>query len=310
MRKISALTDTADSAGEFTDGSVASGKSPTILPSGWFNTIQRELVALVEGAGLSLDSADDTQVLAAIQSMLAAQNSGRLIQIVRIDSSRVYTPSPLAKKLIVKLVGAGGSGGSGITVNANSGSSSGGGGGGGGYIEFEIDIAAAGFKNATITIGKGGASVTGGAGVGGGSTYFGSDLFAFGGNAGTVATRAIDSTYNYNCYMVIPGEGGAYYFPTKTGYTLLHFKRGLSGGWGMLGGSGQLGGAGGSSHFSGSVGRQGNMAAGFSVNSFEYGGGGGGSCTYYDAGTPSSIAYTAKASGAGANGYVEIYELT
>lgn len=310
MRKISALTDTADNNGEFTDGSVASGKSPTILPSGWFNTIQRELVALVEGAGLSLDSADDTQVLAAIQSMLAAQNSGRLIQIVRIDSSRVYTPSPFAKKLLVRMVGGGASGGSGITVNANIGSSSGGGGGGGGYLEFEIDIAAAEFTSATITIGKGGSPATGSAGVGGGRTYFGTDIYVFGGNGGSVATRVADSTYNYNCYMVMPGEGGSYFFPTKTGCRFLNAKRGGAGGWGMLGGAGQLGGSGGSSAFSGSVGMQGNMGSGLSVNSFEYGGGGSGSCTYYDVGSPNSFAYTAKPSGAGSNGYIEIYELT
>lgn len=78
MRKISALTDTADSAGEFTDGSVASGLSPTILPADWFNVIQRELVAVVEGGGLTLDSSNDAQLLAALQALFMAKDGAAL----------------------------------------------------------------------------------------------------------------------------------------------------------------------------------------------------------------------------------------
>ncbi|TKI02905.1 tail fiber protein, partial [Martelella alba] len=66
MQKIGNITSTADSDGEFTDGNVAGGVSPTILPAAWFNTIQRELVNLVQGGSLTLDSANDAQALAAI----------------------------------------------------------------------------------------------------------------------------------------------------------------------------------------------------------------------------------------------------
>jgi len=75
MKKISAITETATSTGEFTDGSVASGVSPTILSAAWFNTIQRELVAVVEGAGLTLDSANDNQILAALNALYEAKGS-------------------------------------------------------------------------------------------------------------------------------------------------------------------------------------------------------------------------------------------
>lgn len=45
MRKISSVTDTADSNGEFTQGNVANGVPPTILVADIFNTWQREMVA-------------------------------------------------------------------------------------------------------------------------------------------------------------------------------------------------------------------------------------------------------------------------
>ena len=52
-------------AGEFVDEVI--GVSPgTIVEEGWLNTVQRELVNVVEGAGLVLDSGEDAQVLAAL----------------------------------------------------------------------------------------------------------------------------------------------------------------------------------------------------------------------------------------------------
>lgn len=75
MQKISSLTDTADTNGEFTDGSGASGVEATLLPAAWFNTIQRELVAVIEGAGLTLDASDDTQLLQAIKALISAAST-------------------------------------------------------------------------------------------------------------------------------------------------------------------------------------------------------------------------------------------
>lgn len=73
MQKIGNITATATSDGLFTNGSVASGVSPTILDAAWFNTIQNELVAIVLAGGLTLDPANDAQVLAAINKLLAAK---------------------------------------------------------------------------------------------------------------------------------------------------------------------------------------------------------------------------------------------
>ena len=62
MKKVSSVTDTANDSGEFTDGEVAAGVKPTELLAGWFNTIQRELAAVVEGAGEELDPDNDEQI--------------------------------------------------------------------------------------------------------------------------------------------------------------------------------------------------------------------------------------------------------
>ncbi|CNH94404.1 bacteriophage tail fiber protein [Yersinia pekkanenii] len=70
MQKIGDIPNTrADSNGEFTDGNVAGGVPPTILPAEWFNTIQRELVEVVQVGGLVLDPNDDTQILAAMKKL-------------------------------------------------------------------------------------------------------------------------------------------------------------------------------------------------------------------------------------------------
>lgn len=71
MRKISTLTDTADNNDEFTNGNAAAGIKPTLLIAGWFNTIQRELAAIVEEEGETLDVNDDEQISKIIGKMSA-----------------------------------------------------------------------------------------------------------------------------------------------------------------------------------------------------------------------------------------------
>ncbi|MBN3058000.1 MULTISPECIES: Ig-like domain-containing protein [Pectobacterium] len=77
MRKINKITNTANSDNEFTDGIVAAGVQPTILAAGWFNVIQRELVAVVEGAGLSLDDNNDKQISEIIGRLSSVVNHYR-----------------------------------------------------------------------------------------------------------------------------------------------------------------------------------------------------------------------------------------
>lgn len=81
MQKIGDIPNTrADSHGEFTDGNVAGGVPPTILPAEWFNTLQRELIKVVQAGGLTLDPNDDTQVLAALKKLFL-QSGNNLSEI-------------------------------------------------------------------------------------------------------------------------------------------------------------------------------------------------------------------------------------
>lgn len=103
MRKVGSTTDTADANGEYTNGNVANGISPTIINAEMMNTFQRELVNVVEGAGLELDPDDDSQVHKAI-------GGGRLLSIVTFTKSGTYTPTKGTKRVRVKVWGAGGGG--------------------------------------------------------------------------------------------------------------------------------------------------------------------------------------------------------
>lgn len=77
MQKIGDIPNTrADSNGEFTDGNVAGGVPPTILPAAWFNTIQRELMSVLSAAEIDADSAQFNQVAAAISKLISNEIEG------------------------------------------------------------------------------------------------------------------------------------------------------------------------------------------------------------------------------------------
>ncbi|MDA5499795.1 phage tail protein, partial [Yersinia aleksiciae] len=74
MQKIGDIPNTrADINGEFTDGNVAGGVPPTILPAEWFNTIQRELMSILAAAEIEADSDAFDQVLLAIQKLVSEE---------------------------------------------------------------------------------------------------------------------------------------------------------------------------------------------------------------------------------------------
>lgn len=81
MQKISDSTNTANAAGEFTEGNPGAGVDATLLKAAWLNAVQRELVHLAMGAGAPLDSADDYQILNAViavaQAKAAAAAAGK-----------------------------------------------------------------------------------------------------------------------------------------------------------------------------------------------------------------------------------------
>ena len=73
MQKISDSTNTANAAGEFTEGNPGAGVDATLLKAAWLNAVQRELVHLAMGAGAPLDSADDYQILNAVMAVAQAK---------------------------------------------------------------------------------------------------------------------------------------------------------------------------------------------------------------------------------------------
>ncbi len=70
MHKID--SPNATGAGEFTDGDDGLGILATEVWSKWLNTIQREVIAPVEFVEMELSDEDDTQLLQAMQAMIAA----------------------------------------------------------------------------------------------------------------------------------------------------------------------------------------------------------------------------------------------
>ncbi|CAP44780.1 hypothetical protein [Bordetella petrii] len=81
MEKIGAFTDRVTSAGEWRNGDPASNVRATPMLAAYFNMLQRELVAVIEGAGLELDIGNDGQLFQAIASLASGNYLPRLATI-------------------------------------------------------------------------------------------------------------------------------------------------------------------------------------------------------------------------------------
>lgn len=290
MQQISELTTTATSAGEFTNGSVATGVSPTILDAGWFNTIQRELIAVVEGGGLTLDPTDDTQLLAAVKALLAAQKGGRILNIQMFKASGTYTKTTGTNAAIVCVQGAGAAGLYAVACAANY-MTGGAGGGSGGYAESYLTTVP---DTAAVVVGAGGTATSSSAAAGGTSSFNGT-IIAYGGATGSyIATAAATGSPTQ-------ARGGA--AGTATGGNLKN-AQGEQGGWLLATtvGNNQSG-RGGRSRDAGGGGSVGGGASAGLAGSLGSGGSGA-------LGGSSSAATSAYAGGAGGDGYVLVIELS
>lgn len=76
MQKIGNTTNTADKNGEFTDGDPQKQISCTWIMAAWLNTLQRELIKVVQEGGLTLDPNDDTQLYKAIEKLMGIAVEG------------------------------------------------------------------------------------------------------------------------------------------------------------------------------------------------------------------------------------------
>ncbi|MCE9937723.1 hypothetical protein LZ672_04530, partial [Serratia liquefaciens] len=110
MQKVGSVTETADQNGEFTNGNVAQGVPPTILKAEIFNTWQRELVGVVESSGISLDPANDGQLLLAIKKIIQQVGNKQ----ARFETSGNFiVPAGITTVYITACAGGGGGGGGG-----------------------------------------------------------------------------------------------------------------------------------------------------------------------------------------------------
>ncbi|HCM7542606.1 glycine-rich domain-containing protein [Klebsiella quasipneumoniae] len=262
MRKVGSTTDTADANGEYTNGNVANGISPTIINAEMLNTFQRELVNVVEGSGLTLDPANDSQVLEAIKIIASG---GRLINVKALTSSSVYVKPDSVKFVIADLIGGGGAGGS-PAQNGVGFTSGSGGGNSGCHARVLIDMRE--VDTVDFTIGEGGIAVAGNNGGTGGVTSFGDFASVFGGNGGQILAS---SNMLNRIYGMSPLRDS---YGSVNSALLLDFDFGHLGGDAIILSSGARAGFGGASAFGGNVFGPGNDTAG--INAATYGGGGSG----------------------------------
>lgn len=137
--------------GFFTVANIAVGQQATIVEADWLNSVQEELVYIVQRGGLSLDKTNNTQILRALSYLFtgAWQNVG--------TTRDLLVPS-WATQIVFVLVAGGGGGAyaqsDGTTHRAGAG------GGAGGAIEAQRDVVPGEVVH--VIIGAGGASDTAG----------------------------------------------------------------------------------------------------------------------------------------------------
>ncbi|MEQ1968758.1 hypothetical protein ABLA30_17475, partial [Xenorhabdus nematophila] len=90
MQKIGDITNTADGNGECTNGNVAAGVAPTILPAAWFNTIQRELINTLAAAGIQPNKMNDTQLSEAIRKLISNNSLEKLKNGADISNKNAF----------------------------------------------------------------------------------------------------------------------------------------------------------------------------------------------------------------------------
>lgn len=107
MHKID--TPTALPGGVFTEGDPVIPVAATEVSADWLNAVQAEIIGVIEGAGIELAKADNSQLLAAIRALLPQAATTSLAGLVELataaevaalsDASRAVTPAGLAAVL-------------------------------------------------------------------------------------------------------------------------------------------------------------------------------------------------------------------
>ena len=97
---------TALPGGVFTEGDPTIPVAATEVSADWLNAVQAEIVGVIEGAGIVLAKADNSQLLAAIRALLPGAATTTLAGLIELatsaevaaltDATRAVTPATLA----------------------------------------------------------------------------------------------------------------------------------------------------------------------------------------------------------------------
>lgn len=104
MHRIDHATATVDNL--FTEGDPVGGVAATVMTDDWANAIQEEIAEVIEAAGITLDKADNAQLLAALVALGVRAATTALTGVVELattaetvagtDTVRAVTPAGLA----------------------------------------------------------------------------------------------------------------------------------------------------------------------------------------------------------------------
>lgn len=208
MHRIDTSTAQKDKFGSgkngFTGGNPQTGELPTALDADFFDSVQEEIAAVIEAAGITLAKANNAQLLTAMKALVGP---GRLLNIQSFPITGNYIPVAGAKKVRVRAWGAGGSGAG--TATSGVGAI---GGAGGAYVEVTIDLV--GLSLIPITVGKGGTAVpanSAAAGVAGGDTLIpllGITARGGGGGGSGTAIGGSPTSSKSNASLLVKGQDG------------------------------------------------------------------------------------------------------
>ena len=109
MHRIDTATATPDN--RFTEGDPTIPVAATVVSADWLNAVQEELAAVITGAGLELDKADDAQLRQAISQAITAAKPGlattKTPGLVQIGGGLAVTPQGLLSVLLASVSQAG-----------------------------------------------------------------------------------------------------------------------------------------------------------------------------------------------------------
>lgn len=169
MHRIDTSTAQKDKFGAgkngFTGGNPQTGELPTALNAEFFDSVQEEIASIIEAAGITLSSASNNQLLAAVKGLVGP---GRLLNVQLFIAGGQYTPTPGMKFILAHMIGGGGAaGGTPATSSTQTGGVAAGNSGAYAYIKaYASDIG----SGKAVNVGSGGTSQVNGGGFAGGTT--------------------------------------------------------------------------------------------------------------------------------------------